>query len=276
MPIDVTDAEFETRVVERSKEVPVVVDLWAPWCGPCRQLGPVLDNLEAEYNGKFELVKINIDENPQVATALRAQSIPLVIGIRDGQIVSQFVGAQPPQAIRQFLDEVIPSALEQLVVAAGNAIQADDLVTAAALLAEAEEIDPKHQAIVFCRGSLLMAQEMYEDAIALLSKIPSDGHDEVARLIAQAKLKSAAGTDLEQLASAAESGDLDAMISYGLALGGQGESEQALEALLAAVIKDPQWNDGAARKAMIDLFEVLGNSDPLTRQYRGKLSRALH
>ena len=148
MPVDVTDAEFETRVVERSKEVPVVVDLWAPWCGPCRQLGPVLDNLEAEYNGKFELVKINIDENPQVATALRAQSIPLVIGIRDGQIVSQFVGAQPPQAIRQFLDEVIPSALEQLVVAAGNAIQADDLTTAAALLAEAEAIDPKHPAIV--------------------------------------------------------------------------------------------------------------------------------
>ena len=276
MPIDVTDAEFESKVVERSKEVPVVVDLWAPWCGPCRQIAPVLENLEQEYDGKFELVKINIDENPQVANALRAQSIPLVIGIRDGQIVNQFVGVQPPAAIREFLESVMPSEFEQLLVAVDYALQSGDIDTAEELLIKAEAMDAKHQAVRYCRASLHIVNEEYEDAITILSSLPSTGHDEVAKLLSEARLKSAAGSDLDSLEAATKTGDMDAMIAWGRALAGQGEHEKALEILLTAVQKDPGWDDGAARRAMIDLFEVMGNSNPLTRDYRTKLSRLLH
>ena len=103
---DVTDAEFATEVLERSKEIPVVVDLWAPWCGPCRQLAPMLENIAEQRAGDFELVKINVDENPQVATQLGARSIPLVVGFRDGAVVSHFLGVQPESAINQFIDAV--------------------------------------------------------------------------------------------------------------------------------------------------------------------------
>lgn len=157
MPFDVTDAEFETRVINRSREIPVVVDLWAPWCGPCRQLAPLLEKLEQERSGEFELVKINIDENPKVANALRAQSIPLVIGFRDGKIAGQFVGVQSPAAIREFLDQLIPTELERLVIAAGKSLEIGDVSSAEASLAKAESIDPTHDAVRFCRAGMHMA-----------------------------------------------------------------------------------------------------------------------
>jgi len=277
MSLDVSDADFQVKVLERSAELPVVVDLWAPWCGPCRQLTPVLESLEKEYQGSFELVKINIDENPQVATELRAQSIPLVIGFRHGKAVSQFVGVKPPAAIREFLEQLIPSELELKLVAAGQALEQGDAKHAEKLIDEAAEISPDHDAVRFSRASVLMFKEDFSAAMDLLSTIPSNGHDEVANMLAKARLRSSATNDIRKLEQAAAKGDdLGAAVNYGRALAAQGEFEKALEILLSAVARDPGFDEGAARKAMLDLFEVMGTSHQLTREYRGKLSSALH
>src|SRR5215216_4005209 len=121
--IDVTDATFETDVVQRSKDVPVVVDLWAPWCGPCRTLGPIIEKVIEETDGKVALVKVNVDENPQISQAFGVQSIPLVVAVKDGQPVDGFLGAHPESTVRQFIERLLPSAEEERVaklVAAGD------------------------------------------------------------------------------------------------------------------------------------------------------------
>ncbi len=269
MAIDVTDAEFETRVIERSKEVPVVVDLWAPWCGPCRQIGPVLERMEAESDGAFELVKINVDENPQVANAMRAQSIPLVVGVKDGQVVDQFVGALPPAQIREFLDRLVPSDTDRLLAAFNVALAADDLETAESLLDSSSDTTDE---LKIARARLLAAQQAFDVALGILESLPSNGHDEVSRLIGDIRLRAAAGADLADLESKAATGDLAAVIDLGKAQAGLGDHQQALDTLLGAVKQDPGFDDGAARKAMIDLFGVIGSSDPMTREYRSKLS----
>ena len=275
MAIDVTDAEFESKVINRSKIIPVVVDLWAPWCGPCRQLAPVLEGLAEEKSGEFELVKINVDENPQVASSLGAQSIPLVIGFRDGKPMAKFLGVQPAGKIREFLEQLVPSRLEKYVSAAEQALKTEKLDECESLLTQAELIDAKHNAVRSCRAELFLAREQPVPAIEILSLIPSNGHDDVAKRLSKARLMEAANSDIEHLAATVDLDDTDSLITYGRALAGKGEHRKALEILLKAVLRDPAWDDGAARKAMLDLFGVMGRDDPLTKSYRAKLSSAL-
>jgi len=175
---DVTDATFSSAVVERSHEVPVVVDLWAPWCGPCRTLGPILEKVVDATAGKVELVKVNVDENPQVSQAFRVQGIPAVYAMKDGAVVGGFVGAQPEPAVQQFVDGLLPSETE---LALDALIEAGDESS----LRRALELVPDHPEAVVALADLLVDQGKGEEALALLERLPES--PETRRVAARAR-----------------------------------------------------------------------------------------
>jgi putative thioredoxin len=188
MAIDVTDATFQTEVIERSNEVPVVVDLWAPWCGPCRTLGPIIEKVVDATDGEVALVKVNVDENPQVSAAFQVQSIPAVYALRDGKVVDGFIGAYPEEAVRQFVESLRPTPAETEVsklIAAGDE----------ASLRGALELEPGNEAAVVALAGLLIERGDSEDALALLARVPES--ERVRQLAAQARLGQAANDDYD-------------------------------------------------------------------------------
>ena len=161
--IDVTDATFEAAVLERSKEVPVVVDLWAPWCGPCRTLGPILEKVIESTGGAVELVKVNVDENPQVAASFQVQSIPAVYALRDTKVVDGFIGALPEAQVAEFVARLVPAPSEaDLLVAKGDE----------ASLRQALELEPDHHGAVVALATLLLERGDSEGALAILARVP--------------------------------------------------------------------------------------------------------
>ena len=179
MAIDVTDATFQTEVIDRSATAAVVVDLWAPWCGPCETLGPIIEKVVAETDGKAVLVKVDIDENPGIAQAFRVQSIPMVVGFVEGQPVDAFMGAQGEHEVREFVERLLPTKQETLLeslVAAGDE----------ASLRQALEMDPANEDAIVALGELLVARGDTDEALALLSRIPET--ERTRHLAAMARL----------------------------------------------------------------------------------------
>jgi putative thioredoxin len=236
MYLDVTDATFQTDVVERSAEVPVVIDLWAPWCGPCRTLGPIIEKVIDETDGQVALVKVNVDENPNISRAFQVQSIPLVIAVKDGQAVDGFLGAQPEAAVRDFVLGLLPTE-EQ------SAIDALVAVGDEASLRQALELDPGHEAAVIALAELLVEKGESEEALGLLARIPENA--ETRRVAALARLGDEAPAD--------------------------DDFDEKLNALLDRV-KD----DDAARQEYVDLLELMGADDPRTAAYRKALTARLY
>jgi len=235
MATDVTDDTFQTEVIERSKEVPVVVDLWAPWCGPCKTLGPIIEKVVDETGGKVVLVKVNVDENPAISQAFGAQSIPLVVGLRDGQPVDGFVGAYPEDEVRRFVERLLPTEEEETLaslVAAGDEVS----------LRKALELDPDNEAAVVGLGELLVERGEAEEALSVLSRLPET--PEIRRVAAMARL----GEDVPA------DDDYDAKLSG-----------------LLARVKD----DEEARQEFVDLLELMGPDDPRTASYRRQLTSRL-
>jgi putative thioredoxin len=239
MSIDVTDATFETDVLTRSDTVPVVVDLWAPWCGPCKTLGPILEKVVDETGGKVELVKINVDDNPQASAAFRVQSIPAVYAVRDHQVVNGFIGAQGESAVRQFVQELLPTETETKIA---------DLVALGdeASLRSALELEPGNEQAVVALAELLVEKGDSTEALSLLERIPESA--ETRRVAALARV----GDELPAEGAAGE------------------EVTAKLDALLDRV-KD----DDSARQDFVDLLELLGPDDPRTADYRRALTSRL-
>ena len=271
---DVDTANFPQDVLQRSREVPVVVDFWAAWCQPCQILGPILEKVAAEAGGAFELVKVDVDSNQELAAQYGVQGIPMVVAFRDGKIVNSFTGALPEPAIRQWIEEILPTELDLMVDQARTALLADDDVTAEHILRQVLDQESDHAEAGASLASMLIERGETDEAMIVLGRLAPGS--EVDRLQSAARLKASSGQDLSELEEklAADESDEDARIDFAKALAARSEFEPALDHLLTVVrAKGPKKEN--ARIAILDIFGVLGDEHPLTQTYRRQLATAL-
>jgi putative thioredoxin len=254
MAFDVTESDFETRVIDRSREVPVVVDFWAEWCGPCRTLGPALEAAVAKRDGGVELAKLDTDRNPNLALSFQIGSIPAVKAFKDAKVVSEFVGAIGPAQIEQFLDGFVPSAADKLA-------EADDEGS----LRKALELDPRNATAAVKLGRVLLTRGDHAGALDLLEPFRGDFAAEglAARTRLSAELGNDDPSDAELLARSFTAWD-------------DGDRQAALEGLQEALAasQDPERRD-LLRRVMVAIFTELGADDPLAREHRRRLAAML-
>jgi putative thioredoxin len=277
--IEVGDGDFESAVLERSRETPVAVDFWAPWCGPCRTLGPLLERLAEEHAPSFLLAKVNVDESPVTAQQWGIRSIPTVIGLRDRQIVAEFQGAQPERMVRAFIEELLPSRADQLATSGATEAGLGKLERAEAHYRAALELEPHHTRALVGLAAVLGEQDRVEEALSRLDLVTEGGEvgRTAERLAARLRTGAEPVADLGQLRErlAGSPNDLAARLELGRALAALGDHAEALAELFRVVEADPGFADEAARKAMLDLFALLGAEHPLTGEYRRALARVL-
>lgn len=273
---DVDELTFAQDVIERSRTVPVVVDFWAPWCGPCRLLGPMLEAAVTSYGGQIELAKLNTDENPALAEQFGIEGIPAVKAFVDGRLATEFTGALPEPQVRAFLQSLLPSKADQLAESAARLAYAGDQDGAERAYGEALVQDSAHRAANIGLALLLIARGEEDEALKLLQRLPGD--PEATRLRSEISLRRAAGdvsiADLQARVTA-DPTDVDALYRLAVALAAQQQYEQALEYLLEVVRRDRAYQDDGGRKMMLEIFALLGDSNPLTQRYRRQLSSIL-
>jgi putative thioredoxin len=245
--MDVTEATFQTAVIERSRELPVVVDFWAEWCGPCRQLTPLLERAVAARAGKIELAKVDVDANPRLGSAFRVQGIPAVKAFRDGAVAAEFVGAQPPQAVDKFLDSLLPSEADGLVQ------QGDE-----ASLRKALELEPRRADAIVPLARILHGRGEADEALELLGRLGgSFAADGLAARIA-----------LEQKAGQPDLGEAFTALD-------RGDQQKALDLMLEALPSADGAKDDI-RRVIVGILDELGVEHPLSRDYRRRLAAALY
>jgi putative thioredoxin len=278
--VEATRDTFERDAIERSRDVPVVVDFWAEWCGPCRMLGPVLERLAGEYGGKFVLVKADTERMPEVAAGFGVRSIPAVFGLRDGQVVDGFVGVLAESAIRAFLDRLLPTPAEALAAEAGR-LEATDPRAAEAKYREALTLAPDEPRAKVGLARLALAGGRVEEARRLVANLERRGflEPEAERLKAELTLRdqarAAGGVEDARAAVAADPGDLGRRLKLAEALAAAGQYPEALDIGLDLVERDRKGVGEEARKMMLAIFQLLPADSELVADYRRKLSFVL-
>ena len=271
---EISGDDFGVAVVQRSQEVPVIVDFWAEWCGPCKTLGPLLERLTEEYQGAFELVKIDVDQNQQLAAEFSVQSIPTVIAFRHGMPVSRFSGAVPEHGLRQWITEILPSELELRVDEARDLALAGNLEAAEQIFREVLAEQGDHLEAGTGLASLRLAAGDPEESLIILGKLAPTA--EVERLQSAARMATSRGDDIGGLEAtlAEDPASNGARINLAKALAAANEFEPALDHYLHVVRSKGEGTDDA-RLGMLDIFGVLGDEHPLTATYRRQLASAL-
>ncbi len=279
--IDATEQNFDAEVVQRSLELPVIVDFWAPWCAPCRELGPVLERLATEAAGQFLLAKVDIDQQPGIAQAFRVQSIPHVFALQNGQLVDQFMGALPEDQIREWLSRFQPSPAEMLVLEARK-LASEDTAEAEAKYREALELAPGEDRFRIELARLLLKQHRNDDTRQIIAKLEARGflEPEAENIKAELDLRAAAaeagGVGECRAALAANPNDPKLQLKLAEALGPAQQFEEALTLCLAVVQSSTGDLRNEARTTMVNLFHLLGPEADLTKTYRRKLATALY
>ncbi len=283
---DTTTANFAADVIQESQRQPVLVDFWAPWCGPCRQLGPALEKVVTEAGGRVKLVKMNIDEHPSVAGQLGIQSIPAVIAFVGGQPVDGFMGAVPERQIREFIDKLAGDGgageqLAELIEAAQAARASGDDDTAARYFAAVLQQDPANAEAIGGLADLMFDKGDKEAATEMLAQVPADKQDVPAVAAVRAKMKLAEeaaslGDPVElERRLAANPKDHQARFDLALVQNARGMRMEAADSLLAIMKAERGWNDDAARSQLLKFFEAWGPADEVTLSARRKLSSLL-
>ncbi|MHB8322695.1 MAG: thioredoxin, partial [Acidithiobacillus sp.] len=282
--LEVNLDNFQEAVVGLSRKVLVLVDFWAPWCAPCRALGPVLEKLAEEMGGAFVLAKVNSDENADLSRQYQVRGIPAVKAFKDGKVVDEFTGALPESAVRQFIEKNLPLPGDDLRVQALDAIAQGKAAEAEALLEQAISIYPGNDPARVALAHLAIQQGRHADAQAQIDAMSPTFQMETeveglkALLEFTETARSAPSMTTLEATIASEKGDLRAQAMYqrSLLLLLQGQEEAALDQLIEMVERHKNYQDGLARKTVLKIFALQGNRGPLVERYRSRLSRALH
>jgi len=278
--IDVNADSFQREVIEASARAPVLVDFWAPWCGPCRALTPVLEKLAEQYQGKFRLAKVNSDQNPELSRQFGVRSIPSVKAFVDGNLVDEFLGARPESAVREFIEGLMPTPADLLRKEAMELAEQGDRDRALALLAQAVELEPMSDALHADTAELLLAMGRIAEAKAAAARMgPLASQDRrIGALLAQLQFADGAGADTSALEVriASNPDDLEARLQLAKALVTQQRYEPAMEQLLEIIRRDRKWNSEAGRKTMLAVFDLLSGQGELVSKFRRQLAAALN
>lgn len=279
--IDVTTGTFPQEVVERSHAAPVVVDFWAPWCGPCKVLAPVLENLAAEYGGRFRLAKVNTEENHQLAYEFGVQSIPYVVAIRDGALIDAFRGALPEPQVRQWIERILPSPAETLLMEAA-ALEESDPAGAESRLRQALEMQPEFPAARIALARVLVRGGQTDEALRLLETLERRGflEPEAQRVKAELEVvrvaRETGGVDAARAAAGASPDDLGLQVRLAEALAAARQFREALDVCLSVIRRDKTGAGVQAKEVMVAILNLASDDAELAGEYRRKLASALY
>jgi putative thioredoxin len=270
--IDVTEASFEQDVIMRSHEMPVVVDFWAEWCGPCRMLGPILERLALERGGAFTLAKVDVDENPGLSVRYGVQGIPAVKAFHNGEVVGQFVGAQPENRVRQFIDNLAPSPAEEAVADGKSLLGTRHYEEAEKAFLEVLEEDEGNSAAALGLVHSLLMQGQGQAALDWIEDFPTGNEwAEAVKLKPLAELL----VEAENCQKIEHDDPLEAQLHHAADLVKRGNLAAAMDGILGVLREDKHYREGLPKDVMLGIFSLLGDEDRLTRQYRDELASVL-